>query len=201
MTKGSYRDRKYLSFHSMRHVQPVASVLHAFNRQLEHVNVDMPWQIYEEFSEEESEIWGLGTSQESDSEGLIPSSARPTPANDCKDDSTLHLALDASLETTHTSYRWLGAGHPMWSKLWTFEAPSSKFKFKSHPNLIYPSFFRTDFWLLENVWVAVVWVHMEEGDPEKAFRKPNDPDIYYHRGKGLHYRFLFQSLLMSDDFH
>ena len=97
----------------------------------------------------------------------------PTPANDCKDDSTLHLALDA-LETTHTPYRWSMLSRSSHAtnvklKLWPFEAPSSKFKFKSHPNLIYPSSFVQIFDLSESVWVTIVWVHMEEGDPEKAF--------------------------------
>lgn len=102
-------------------------------------------------------------------------------------------------------------------KLLIFEAPSSKFKFKSHPNFIYlPSFsFRflmgevagakAD--LLESVKISpsstyslvkIASVHMEEGDPEKAFEcfeeaikhNPNDPDIYYHRGQGLYFRVL-----------
>ena len=46
--------------------------------------------------------------------------------------------------------------------------------------------------------VKIASVHMEEGDPKKAFEcfeeaikhNPNDPDIYYHRGQGLHSRFL-----------
>ena len=46
--------------------------------------------------------------------------------------------------------------------------------------------------------VKIASVHMEEGDPEKAFEcfeeaikhNPNDPDIYYHRGQGLYSRFL-----------
>ena len=46
--------------------------------------------------------------------------------------------------------------------------------------------------------VKIASVHMEEGDPQKAFEcfeeaikhNPNDPDIYYHRGQGLHSRFL-----------
>ena len=65
----------------------------------------MPWQIYEEeYSDEESEDLERPShkSQTRMSKGLIPSSACPIPPeNDCKDDSTLHLALDAG-ETTHT---------------------------------------------------------------------------------------------------
>ena len=46
--------------------------------------------------------------------------------------------------------------------------------------------------------VKIASVHMEEGDPNKAFEcfeeaikhNPNDPDIYYHRGQGLHSRVL-----------
>ena len=42
--------------------------------------------------------------------------------------------------------------------------------------------------------VKIASVHMEEGEPEKAFEcfeeaikhNPNDPDIYYHRGQGLY---------------
>jgi import receptor subunit TOM70 len=45
--------------------------------------------------------------------------------------------------------------------------------------------------------VKIASVHMEEGDPGKAFEcfeeaikhNPNDPDIYYHRGQGLYSRF------------
>lgn len=45
--------------------------------------------------------------------------------------------------------------------------------------------------------VKVASVHMEQGDPQKAFQcfedaiksNPNDPDIYYHRGQG-EFRFL-----------
>lgn len=41
-------------------------------------------------------------------------------------------------------------------------------------------------------WVKIASVHMEQGDPTKAFEcfdeaikhNPNDPDIYYHRGQG-----------------
>lgn len=40
--------------------------------------------------------------------------------------------------------------------------------------------------------VKIASVHMEQGDPQKAFEcfeeaikfNPNDPDIYYHRGQG-----------------
>ena len=46
--------------------------------------------------------------------------------------------------------------------------------------------------------VKIASVHMEQGDPVKAFEcfeeaikhNPNDPDIYYHRGQGLQSRFL-----------
>ena len=42
-------------------------------------------------------------------------------------------------------------------------------------------------------WVKIASVHMEQGDPTKAFecfdeaikQNPNDPDIYYHRGQGM----------------
>ena len=41
--------------------------------------------------------------------------------------------------------------------------------------------------------VKIASVHMEQGDPKKAFEcfeeaikhNPDDPDIYYHRGQGV----------------
>ena len=52
--------------------------------------------------------------------------------------------------------------------------------------------------------VKIASVHMEQGNPTKAFEcfeeaikhNPNDPDIYYHRGQGLQSR-----LLLYDSTH
>jgi mitochondrial import receptor subunit TOM70 len=57
--------------------------------------------------------------------------------------------------------------------------------------------------------VKIASVHMEEGDPKQAFecfeeaikQNPNDPDIYYHRGQGLHSSFSSSESAHSDDFH
>jgi mitochondrial import receptor subunit TOM70 len=56
--------------------------------------------------------------------------------------------------------------------------------------------------------VKIASVHMEQGDPTKAFEcfeeaikhNPNDPDIYYHRGQGLHPPF-YPRPLTANDFH
>ena len=56
--------------------------------------------------------------------------------------------------------------------------------------------------------VKIASVHMEEGDPEKAFEcfeeaikhNPNDPDIYYHRGQGLYSWFFYLPGPLRSDF-
>lgn len=55
--------------------------------------------------------------------------------------------------------------------------------------------------------VKIASVHMEQGDPKKAFEcfedaithNPNDPDIYYHRGQGEPLR--RTPMIFTDNFH
>lgn len=54
--------------------------------------------------------------------------------------------------------------------------------------------------------VKIASVHMEQGDPTKAFEcfeqaikhNPNDADIYYHRGQGSYFHAFVRGILVDD---